>query len=177
MNDGGRLGSSRPSLSDRNRSPNPRRYLYPRLATDRSLNSAASINRQASTNNTHAARPVYQMKASIMKTPPLTRPGRPRQHLPEKSAVLGRDGGFSFADLQHPPQSNAPNDDAAGALRRIDIHPAQWVYATAHRPAAVDSTQNPFSSTVKRQWHRWPPTRRDSGFGSRLRNHARGGAQ
>ena len=65
-------------------------------------------------------------------------PGRPRQPLPEKSAVLGRDGGFSFADLQHPPQSNAPNDDAAGALWRIDIHPAQWVYATAHRSAAVD---------------------------------------
>ena len=64
-------------------------------------------------------------------------PGRPRQPLPEKSAVLGRDGGFSFADLQHPPQSNAPNDDAARALRRIVIHPAQWVYATAHRPAAV----------------------------------------
>src|SRR6266849_10633537 len=28
------------------------------------------------------------------------------------------------------------------------------------------TTQNQFSSTVKRQWHRWPPTRRDSGFRS-----------
>ena len=42
--------------------------------------------------------------------------GRPRQPLPEKSAIVGRDGGFSFADLQHPPQSNAPNDDAAGVF-------------------------------------------------------------
>jgi len=33
--------------------------------------------------------------------------GRPRQPLPEKSAVLGRDGGFSFADLQHPPKSQS----------------------------------------------------------------------
>jgi hypothetical protein len=34
--------------------PNPRRYLYPRLATDRSLTSAASTDAQASTINTHA---------------------------------------------------------------------------------------------------------------------------
>src|SRR5260370_37768803 len=28
------------------------------------------------------------------------------------------------------------------------------------------ATQNPFASTVKLRWHRWPPLRRDSGFGS-----------
>jgi hypothetical protein len=45
--------------------------LYPRLATDRSLTSAASIDTQASTINTHAARPVYQKRASIMNATPL----------------------------------------------------------------------------------------------------------
>ena len=61
----------------------PCRYLYLRLV-DRSLISAASIDTQVSAINTHAARPVYQMRASIMNaTPPLTSAGRPRQHLPE----------------------------------------------------------------------------------------------
>ena len=45
--------------------------LYPRLATDRSLTSAASIDTQASAINTHAARPVYQKRASIMNATPL----------------------------------------------------------------------------------------------------------
>ena len=47
--------------------PNLGRYLYPRLATDQSLASAASIDTHASAINTHAARPVYQMRVSIMR--------------------------------------------------------------------------------------------------------------
>jgi hypothetical protein len=70
------------SLSDRNRSPNPRRYLYPRRETERSLSSAASIDTHASAITAHAARPVYQKKVSIM-TPPLTKlmSARPYQPL------------------------------------------------------------------------------------------------
>src|ERR1700730_6216026 len=50
-------------------------YLYPRLATNRSLIKAASIDTQARTIKSHAARPVYQKKASIIiATPPLYAP-------------------------------------------------------------------------------------------------------
>src|ERR1700704_1413221 len=94
--------------------------LYRRLATDRSLALGASIDTQASTINIHAARPVYQMRASIINaTPPPTKytPRRPRKTSARDSAVLGPDGGFSFADLQHHLQADVrsvPTHDVAG---------------------------------------------------------------
>src|SRR6266851_3428085 len=50
----------------RRATPNLPRYLYPRLATDRSFTSAASTDTHASPINTHATRPVHQKKASII---------------------------------------------------------------------------------------------------------------
>src|SRR5258706_14790550 len=78
---------------------------YRRLATDRSLTSAASIDAHASAINTHAARPVYQMRVSIMRLLLLLTKLTP-QTSSRRSAVLGSDGGFSFADLRHPLRVN-----------------------------------------------------------------------
>src|SRR5229473_3179793 len=44
--------------------------LYRRLATDRSFALAASIDPHTTPIKTHAARPVYQKRASIMNTTP-----------------------------------------------------------------------------------------------------------
>ncbi len=64
---------------------------------------------------------------------------RRKASVPNESVNHECDSSFDAAGRPRQPlPDNAPNDDAAGALRRIDIHPAQWVYATAHRSAAVD---------------------------------------